>query len=124
MQWTPMLRPAGSVCLYLPNRSTLPARSCGTMRTVFASTTTTKTRSRASRTKQNSIGPPFRLGLGGKSGVETRDRVDQRGGAADLQHLHGLAGRDGGGLVVGRRAPDLAVQPDAADREAGDLLGH
>ena len=43
-----MFRPAGSVCLYLPKRSTMPARACGMIRTVRASITITKMKIRAS----------------------------------------------------------------------------
>src|SRR6476661_7021521 len=110
-----MLRPAGSVCLYLPNRSTMPARACGTIRTVLASSTMTNSSTSASSTRKTVIGT--------SSGVESRDGVDVGGGAADLEHLDGLAGGDGQRLVVGGRGPLLAGELDPAVLERGDLLG-
>src|SRR5215213_7276070 len=115
MNGSTMLSPAGSVPLYLPKRSTMPARACGTMRTVLASRTMTNRSNRASG---------IRNSTGTSSGVETRDRVDIGGGASDLEHLDGLAGLDDEVLVVRRGRPDLAGQLDSTVLERGDLLGH
>src|SRR5687767_9750725 len=115
MNGTTTLRPAGSVPLYLPKRSTMPARACGTMRTVLASITMTNSSNSASR---------MRNSMGTSSGVETRDGVDVGGGAPDLEHLDGLAGLDDDVLVVRRGGPDLPRQLDPAVVEGGDLLGH
>jgi hypothetical protein len=51
---TTTFRPAGSDALYLPNRSTIPARACGTIRTVLAMAAITKIASRANST--NAVG--------------------------------------------------------------------
>src|SRR3954451_13275462 len=82
---TTMFRPAGSVSLYLPKRSTTPARACGMIRTVFASSTITKISSSASRIRIAVTGLSYLR----RSLAELGDRVDVRRGAADLEDLHG-----------------------------------
>src|SRR6476619_6676065 len=116
-----MLRPAGRVCLYLPKRSTMPARAWGTIRTVLASSTMTNRNSNASSINR-AVMPSSFLQLG-RSRLEGRDRVDVRRGAPDLEDLDGLPRCDGEVLVVRRRRPDLARQPDAARLHGRDLLG-
>src|SRR3954447_9534419 len=124
MNGTTMLRPAGSEPLYLPKRSTMPARACGTIRTVFASTTTTNSNNSSSRTRTAVICSSFprtedpsllrETGLvaPNPSGVEARNRMDVGGGALDLQHFDGLARFDHESLVVGAGGPLLAGEFD------------
>src|SRR4051812_17634981 len=88
------LRPAVRVSLYLPNRSTMPARACGTMRTVLLSTRTTNSKNRMRGT--NRYGLTSVSWVGGPSLVERGVRgMDVDGGALDGQHLDGLACLDG-----------------------------
>src|SRR6478752_232078 len=113
-----MLRPAGSVALYLPKRSTMPARACGTIWTVFASSMITKMTTSNSRIR---ITRGTRLSL---SFAELGDWMDVRRRAADLEDLHSGAGFDREVLVVRRCRPGLPRQLDLADREAGHPLRH
>src|SRR5687768_13354839 len=106
MNGTTILRPASRVCWYFPKRSTMPARACGTILTVLASMTMANSASRAST--MSAVMTLLRLWC---SGFETVDGVDVGGGAADLEHLDGLAGLDGERLVVGLGAPDVAGEP-------------
>ena len=91
-----MLRPAGRVSLYLPKRSTMPARACGTIRTVLASRTTTKTTTSSEQDQQGCRHSVLlrvgRLGRTCGSGLEAGHRVDVGRRALDLQDLDGLAG--------------------------------
>src|SRR4051794_20061450 len=112
-----MLRPADSVCLYLPNRSTIPARACGTMRTVLTSRITTNRKSRTSRI--STISAP----MGFSSGVDAWYRMDVRRGSADFQDLHSGPRFDGRVLVVGLGRPDLTGQLDPPGLHAGDAFG-
>src|SRR5690349_4611668 len=103
-----MLSPAGSVTLYLPKRSTMPARACGTIRTVLTRVTTTKIRSRSATMPTTCMRLAFfRLFSVCGSGSELGDFVDVGGGAADLEHLD--LGPDSDHVVVHVRAgaPDL-----------------
>src|SRR4051794_9103231 len=120
-----MLRPAGSVSLYFPNRSTIPARAWGTIRIVLASRGTTKRNSRTSRMSTISapMGTPsalvVRRGRGANSGLDARYRMDVRRGSADLQDLDGAPRLDGERLVVRLGRPDLAGQLDPSGLEPG-----
>src|SRR6188472_3020029 len=122
MNGTTMLRPAGSVSLYLPKRSTMPARACGMIRTVLTSSRTTNSRIRTKSPRRYGVTRGF-LSVGGSRLEGLVHRVDEDGGALHGQHLHGLAGLDGERLVVGTGTPDLAVQLHAAGGDAGDDLG-
>ena len=51
--------PAGRLALYFPKRSTMPARACGTIRTVLARTATAKTTSRMSTTSAAGMVSPL-----------------------------------------------------------------
>jgi hypothetical protein len=53
-----MLRPADRVVRYLPNRSTMPARACGTIFTVIETTATASTASRIRTMVMADIRPP------------------------------------------------------------------
>src|SRR5690349_13096579 len=117
-----MFRPAGSVSLYLPNRSTMPARACGMIRTVRASITTTNRTTRISRAYTTSMAAPSLFG-GPDSGHQLAHGVDVRRGAADREHLDRRPGRDREGLVVRAGRPDLARQLDASRVVGRELLG-
>src|SRR6476659_7027752 len=107
MNGTTTLRPAGSVSLYFPKRSTMPARACGMIRTVLASRTTTKSRTTSANPSRNGIGTPLRPGGRKRCGswLEPADGVDVGGRALDGEHLDRLADGDGQGLVIGLRCP-------------------
>src|SRR5688572_15443398 len=121
MNGTSSLRPASSVSWYLPKRSTTPARACGMIFTVFASSTTANNASSATITSTIMRG----LRFGGRpSGLESGDGVDVRRSASDLEHLDRLPRFDGQRVVVRLGRPDLSGQLDPAGRDRGDLLGH
>src|SRR5918995_5250787 len=122
MNGTTMLSPAGSVPLYLPKRSTMPARACGTMRTVFASSTMTNRTSSANKIRAISMDVSF-VGRTCGSGLEPGDGVHNGGGAADRQHLDGLARLDAGGVVVRFGGPELTRELDPARGQSRDVLG-
>src|SRR3954452_20291984 len=103
---TTMLRPAGSVSLYFPNRSTMPARACGMIRTVLASSTMTKAKNRTAIPSRYGVtgcsqsGSGW-LGVGGRSRLERGvDRVHVDGRTLHGEHLDGRAGLDGQRAVV------------------------
>src|SRR3954464_10904013 len=103
MNGTTMFRPAGRVSLYLPNRSTIPARACGMIRTVFASRMITNSSRIAARirTTVTDVSSSF---------AELADGVDVRRRATDLEDLHGAARLDGDVLVVRRGRPGVPGQ--------------
>src|SRR5689334_20216139 len=99
----------------------MPARACGTIRTVLATTATAKITSRMSTisaagmvsppclawfvvVRRRSVRPPW-PGLGAELG----DRVDQGRGALDLEDVDLCADRDHVVLVIGPGGPDLAA---------------
>src|ERR1051325_8884858 len=114
-----MLRPAGSVSLYLPKRSTIPARACGMIRTVRASITSTNRTTRISRAYTTSMAAPSLEG----SGHQLADGVHVGRGAADREHLDRSPGGDGEGLVVRAGRPDLSGQLHPSGVVDGQLLG-
>src|SRR4051812_42664357 len=124
-----MLRPAGSVSLYFPNRSTMPARACGMIRTVLASSTMTKAKNRTAIPSRYGVtgcsqsGSGW-LGVGGRSRLERGvDRVHVDGRTLHGEHLDGRAGLDGQRAVVRDGRPDLTGELDPPGLMAGDLLG-
>src|SRR5215211_1869799 len=120
-----MFRPAGSVSLYLPKRSTMPARACGMIRTVRASSTTTNSTNRTMIPIAYGVtAGSKRVAVGGCSRVDRPvGRVDVDGRALHGQHVDGLPRLDGDGVVVGLGGPDLPGQLDPPGRVGGDVLG-
>src|SRR3954453_5393399 len=110
---TTTLRPAGRLALYFPNRSTIPARACGTMRTVLASTATTKTTTRISTTSAGCMVSSFSVPSTNLR-VETRYLVHERCRALDLQYVDPRARFDDQVLVVRTGGPQLAVDAHPA----------
>ena len=54
-----MFSPAGRLVLYFPKRSTMPARACGTIRTVLTSTATANSTTRINSTSAAVIAYPL-----------------------------------------------------------------
>ena len=78
--------------LYLPNRSTMPARACGTIRTVLASTVIDEQQQQGQDDQDGDGHRDLLRGVGGLealASVELREGVDVGGGAADLEDLDG-----------------------------------
>src|SRR5918993_4046371 len=114
MNGTTKLRPAGSVSLYLPKRSTTPAYAWGTTRIALATTTTTNSSSRPSRIRIANVTPS-------RGGIE--DGPDVCGRADDLDDLYGAAGLDAG-LGAGRDGePALTADLDPPRVVGGNGLG-
>src|SRR6188508_2301852 len=101
-----MLSPGESVTRYLPNRSTMPARACGMIRTVLASRMTTKMTKTARMIKPVMV-PPLPLLCGARSGAAD---VGRR--APDLDHLGAFTGLDLVELVVRGGGPLVAADLD------------
>src|SRR5680860_27665 len=121
-----MFSPGWRVFLYLPNRSTMPARACGTIRIVFASTRMTKTRNSANRMRiAPPIGTPLSFCSGaGPSGPESVDAQHVGRRTLDLYHVNGLADLDAVVLVVGLRGPFLAADLHPAGGAVHQLAQH
>src|SRR5664279_524243 len=119
---TTMFSPAGRVPLYLPNRSTIPARACGTMRTVLASTTAANSTINKNSTS-TATGTVFPHSFSCGASVQLGDLVHESGGAPDLEDVDLRARLDHGVLVVRSRGPDLAVDPPLSALR-GDLREH
>src|SRR3954467_7350255 len=110
-----MFRPAGRLALYLPNRSKMPARACGTMRTVFARTANANTTSRTSTMSAAGMVTPLSLSLlpvccdrAVLLGVQLGDLVHDRHRAADLEDVD-----------LGTRLDDVVVVRPAGPHHPG-----
>src|SRR5690349_14612403 len=99
-----MLSPGCRVVRYLPNRSTTPARACGTMRIVCASSTITKIARTASSESATDM-------VSSSGELRTLEHVGR--GALDADDVHDGPGRDRVLLQVWRGGPLLAADLDA-----------
>src|SRR3954465_6685438 len=122
MNGTTTFSPAGSVSLYFPKRSRIPARACGMIRTVRARSTTTNStiRTRSAYTTVIERFPSRWCGLR----QDLAHGVDEGRCSADGEHLDGGAGWNGHGIVVRLGAPDLAADLHPAGLLGRQRLGH
>src|SRR3954454_20941285 len=117
-----MLSPGDRVARYFPKRSTIPARACGTIRTVLASTRIAKRTRTTKNANTNVMLLPL---LGGSwSGPQLVSAEYVRRGALDRHDVDRGAFLDLVVLVVGARGPDLSADLHATSGLVRQRLEH